>query len=239
MALRSIKFIADDEETLQNVELPSPAVKNTPEWYKNATRFLNSNKVSFGEGGAPTGTMKGCIPVFDSIIHGYIQKTWTDIYIERDDDGEITYRWSKGPEIMRTRDSYQYETMPKLNGYDGRMFTWNRPWGLITPPGYSVLFSHPMYRYDLPFMSQPGIIDTDVYHAAGKNSVPFFLKEGFTGLIPAGTPMYQIIPIKRDSWHATAHGAEFFSIKDDTSRLLRSKIYDGYKKLFWQRKDFS
>jgi hypothetical protein len=88
-------------------------------------------------------------------------------------------------------------------------------------------------------MSQPGIIDTDVYHAAGKNSVPFFLKEGFTGLIPSGTPMYQIIPIKREPWHATAHGAEFSQIKDDTSRLLRSKIYDGYKKIFWQRKEFS
>jgi hypothetical protein len=239
VGLRSIKFIAEDEETLQAVELPSPAVKNTPEWYKNATRFLNSNKVNFSDGGAPTGTMKGCIPVFDSIIHGYIQKTWTDVYIERDSDGEITYRWSKGPQIMGTRDAYQYQTMPTVNGYDKTMFTWNRPWGLITPPGYSVLFTHPMYRYDLPFMSQPGIIDTDVYHAAGKNSVPFFLKEGFTGLIPSGTPMYQIIPIKREPWHATAHGAEFSQIKDDTSRLLRSKIYDGYKKIFWQRKEFS
>lgn len=239
MALRSIKFIAEDEETLEAVDLPSPAVKNTPEWYKNATRFLNSNKVNFNNSGAPTGTMKGCIPVFDSIIHGYIQKTWTDIYIERDGDGEITYRWPKGPQIMGIRDAYQHQTMPALSGYDKKMFTWNRPWGLITPPGYSVLFTHPMYRYDLPFMSQPGIIDTDVYHAAGKNSVPFFLKEGFAGLIPAGTPMYQIIPIKRERWHATGHGTEFSRIKDDTSRLLRSKLYDGYKKLFWQRKEFS
>lgn len=239
MATRSIKFIAEDEETLQAVELPSSAVKEVPEWYKNLTRFYKSNKVSFSDSGAPTGTMKGCIPVFDAMIHGYIQKTWTDIYIERDEYDEITYRWSRGPEIMRTRDAYQYETMPTPAGFDKRMFTWNRPWGLITPPGYSVLITHPMYRHELPFMSQPGIIDTDVYHAAGKNSVPFFLKEGFTGLIPAGTPMYQIVPIKREPWHATAHGSEFSRIKDDTSRLLRSKIYDGYKKLFWQRKEFS
>jgi hypothetical protein len=29
---------------------------------------------------------------------------------------------------------------------------------------------------------------------------PFFLKTGFTGLIPAGTPIAQIILIKNDKW---------------------------------------
>lgn len=239
MASHYIKFIADDEETLRNVGLPSPAVKEVPDWYKNASRFKDSNKPSFGDRGEVESTMKGCMPVFDSMTMGYTQKTWTDIFIERDDSGEVTYRWSRGPEIMRSRPVYQHATMPTPAGCSQTMFTWNRPWGVVVPRGYSVMFTHPAYRYDLPFVSGSGVIDADRYHSAGKNSVPFYLKDDFTGLIPAGTPMFQMIPFKRDSWEATKHGAELAHLKDDSTNTLRTKFYDGYKKLFWSRKEFS
>jgi hypothetical protein len=30
--------------------------------------------------------------------------------------------------------------------------------------------------------------------------MPFFLREGFSGVIPSGTPYAQIIPFKREDW---------------------------------------
>jgi len=51
--------------------------------------------------------------------------------------------------------------------------------------------------------------------------------------------MFQMIPFKRESWEATKHGEELAHLKDDSTNTLRTKFYDGYKKLFWQRKVFS
>ena len=55
-----------------------------------------------------------------------------------------------------------------------------------------------MNRFDLPFINTQGIIDNDKVNLSG--SLPFFVREGFTGVIPKGTPFVQIFPFKRESW---------------------------------------
>jgi hypothetical protein len=45
----------------------------------------------------------------------------------------------------------------------------------------------------LPFSILPGIVDAD--HFKLSVQFPFLLQAGFEGVIPAGTPVAQIIPI--------------------------------------------
>ena len=53
----------------------------------------------------------------------------------------------------------------------------------------------PINRFDLPFLSISGFIDCN-YGFSLAGNMPFFIKKGFEGVIPAGTPYMQIIPIK-------------------------------------------
>jgi hypothetical protein len=233
-----IKFIASDEETYGRVSKPEPAVKYVPDWYKKANKFRYSNTPEFNDDSYPQGTVKSCIPVLDSIAAGYIQTTWTDIYIEEAAFGNVKYRWASGPTIMGSRDDWQKQNLATPAGHRSQMFTWSRPWAIHTPKNYSCMFVHPMYHNDLPFTSFPGIIDTDNYVMPGQSSVPFFIKEGFTGLIPAGTPMYQIIPFKVETWTSDKEFTESMHLIEKTKYMIESKFYDGYKKLFWNKKKY-
>jgi hypothetical protein len=80
-------------------------------------------------------------------------------------------------------------------------------------------------------------VDTDKY--TSPVNFPFVLKNlEFTGLIPAGTPMVQVIPFKRDSWKQEL-GSEINEKKSiEITRLLSSQFYDRYKKMFWTSKSF-
>jgi hypothetical protein len=235
--MQKIKFIAETQDTYDRVDIPEPAVSNIPNWYKKANKFRFSNSPKFNEEGYPQHTVKSCIPVFDAMTSGYIQKTWTDIYIE-EDSGDLSYRWASGPSIMGHREPWHGQNIPIPPGYNEQIFTWARPWAIQTPRGYSAMFVHPMYHYDLPFVCYPGIIDTDTYNFPGLNSVPFFIKKGFTGLIPSGTPMYQIIPFKVESWKSEKRFLEDQNLILKSKYKIESKFYDGYKKLFWNKKTY-
>jgi hypothetical protein len=91
------------------------------------------------------------------------------------------------------------EGMPTPEGHYPGVWTWETPMQIITPKGYSVMFMHPTNRYDLPFITAGGTIDTDKNGGYG-GSIPFYLQKGFEGMIPKGTPYLQIIPFKRENW---------------------------------------
>jgi hypothetical protein len=114
---------------------------------------------------------------------------------------------------------------------------WINPWSIETPKGYSCLFIPPVHGGNEYFQIAEGIVDTDRY--TSPVNFPFVLKDTeFTGLIPAGTPMVQIIPFKRDSWKQEL-GSEINEKKStETTRLLSSQFYDRYKKMFWTSKSF-
>ena len=88
-----------------------------------------------------------------------------------------------------------------------------------TPPGYSVLFTHPMNWHYLPFYSLSGVVDTDTYTMPVL--FPFMMKNNFEGIIPKGTPVIQIIPFKRDDWKS--------NIYDKVSPVFRAKQSDVAK----------
>ena len=215
----------------KDLEQPQPASAFIPDWYKNVESYIGGKKITNGNG-MSMATIKRCMPVFDAITAGYIITSPADVMITLK-DGHQNFEWSnfglisfhpieQAPEHP-ARKPYQY---PK----------WNNPWGIKTPKGYSTMFIQPMHRESV-FTILPGIVDTDTYTA--QVNFPFVVNDpNFEGLIPKGTPIAQIIPIKRDAWKMEFGGQEELNEQVNISTKLNTKFFDRYKTMFWSRKEY-
>ena len=212
---------------------PKPATASVPDWYKNLESYLGGEKKPSGNGGT-TGTIKRCMPVFDAIINGYILYTYTDVWVSQKDEMPW-YEWpSFGP--IQFHPVEQAPTHPNRNGHQTSYPKWINPWAIQTPPGYSTLFVQPFHRESI-FTILPGVVDTDQYNAAV--NFPFVLNDiKCEGLIPAGTPMAQVIPFKRESWEMNIGSQEELESQKKTAVKLSTRFFDSYKSQFRQPKEY-
>ena len=142
------------------------------------------------------------------------------------------YTWSNFAAIQ-FHPIIQAELHPAQNGFPYPK--WINPFAIKTPPGYSVMFMPPMHNPNGIFTILPGIVDTDTY--AAPVNFPFVLDNPkWEGVIPAGTPMAQVIPFKRDSWTMKAETQQQEPSKVTTK--LRAVFFNSYKRQFWTRKEF-
>ncbi len=115
-------------------------------------------------------------------------------------------------------------------------YTWNACVSFSVPKGYNMLVTHPLNRYDLPFTTLSGIIEGE-YVVQPSGSFPFYIKHGFTGLIEQGTPIFQIIPFKTESWESQK--IEGLSKIGTTNQKASNLVFNGwYKNKFWTRKEY-
>lgn len=215
------------------IGIPKPAKKYIPNWYKNAENFIGGNpriNPSDGVTGAPT--VKHCIPFLDSLTSGYIVELWQDIQIVRNDNGAEIH-WGTYPDVVELRDERFLQGMPHPEGCSNT-YAWKFPFALQTPPGYSVLITHPLNRHDLPFITTSGIADGD--NGLVDGNAPFFLKDTFEGIIPMGTPIAQIIPFKRDNWESEEN-KELLLIREKFN--ARRVISGWYKRNQWHKKTYN
>ena len=214
---------------------PKPSKFMLPQWYKDTDEYIGQKKQITSESQTPQ-TIKKCIPVFDAMTAGYIITTYTDLWVS-EKDGLPYYSWPAFDAIA----FHPVEQAP-LHPNRNVKFSYpklNSPWGIETPKGYSVLIIPPMHQENKYITILPGIIDTDQYKSP--INFPFVLTDaGFQGLIPAGTPVAQVIPFKRDSWK--------INVSDDEKYLkeirkvdvkLKTKFFDSYKRLFWTKKEYN
>jgi hypothetical protein len=215
----------------RNLEEPKPASKFIPDWYKNLESYVVGEKKPNGFGDT-TATAKKCMPVFDALTAGYIITSPADVYVSIR-DGEQFFEWvscdlisfhpvSQAPEHpLRQPHSYA---------------KWNNPWAIKTPKGYSVLIVQPFHR-ESSFTILPGVVDTDTYTPA--INFPFVMNDpNFQGLIPAGTPIAQVIPFKREDWKMEIGSEEELKEQRNITQKLQTKFFDRYKQMFWSRKEY-
>lgn len=231
-----IKFTSTLEVAKENP--PVPASSNIPEWYKKTSSYFSddgSKKPTLE--GLKTATIKRCMPVFDAIGAGYLIPLAVDVYIHREEkDGLInqTISWVSS-NIIEFHPIEQANLHPQASpGSNIPKFI--NPWIIKTPKGYSTLFIQPVHR-PAPFQILPGLVDTDTYNVAV--NFPFtIIDNNFEGLIPAGTPIAQAIPIKRDSWKSK-FGTDKEVIKSvNIINKLNTKFFDSYKTMFRQPKEY-
>lgn len=225
--LRFVPAYSTKEEML--IE-PTPIKEHIPEWYRTSESTIGENNEGPG--------LKTCAPFLDAMLTGYSLVTPFDIFIGRKDDGSIDIRWN-GPDhwkdFIGERPKELAAKVPRPSGHAPNGLTWSSRWGFKTPRGWSVMVTHPLNRHDLPFTTLSGVIDSDKFIAHG--NMPFFIKENFVGVIPAGTPYAQIIPFKRKSWKKIAdYGLISRSTRDGIEVRQPEK---SYKQRLWVRKSYN
>jgi hypothetical protein len=231
-----ITFVARDELILNASKSPEPSKNFLPEWYKNIPIHHTKKPVFEESFGGNNSTLRNCMPFFDSWTTGYIMTTPCDVVVEKNFDGSgVTVSSSNFFDIVSMRGAPNKNTMPIPQDYYQAEFTWKTHWEAKTPEGYSCLYTHPINRPDLPFYTISGVMDTDKWYATGNH--PFFIKKGFEGIIPLGTPMMTILPFKRDSWNSNSRAMDKLE-NDILQAKVRKHASAGYKKECWSRKDY-
>jgi hypothetical protein len=235
MTEKEIVFTLDyGSEWIPKEYYPVPGVKAVPEWYKKMETSFTKDKTNSHDV-RNTQTIKRCMPVLDAITAGYVIKTHTDLYVKYT-DGVVGFEWAADTQdTVSFHPAYQLINYRELDLPNGAPKLRN-PWGIKTPKGYSCLFLPPTHRPNNGLRILEGVVDTDMYTNAVQ--FPFFPDEGFTGTIPAGTPIAQVIPFKRDSFRMSFGEIKEREKNNEVAKLLRSTWINGYRNKFRASKDY-
>jgi len=220
---------------------PVPASSVMPEWYKETDLYTMGDKkvgVTTEGGRVSNFSVKGCVPFQDALTSGYVFTTPCDIEVRLNNDGFFYINWVvSNYEPVSTHSEQQAGKIPISSQHSPFPFKWITRWTMKTPKGYSTLFTHPLNRYDLPFRSFTGVVDTDRHPIA--TNFPFQLldQKEYPYIIPAGTPIAQAIPFKREAWTSQyeEEDEQEFAINIDK---LGSKIGRGYRTFWWEKKTY-
>lgn len=217
---------------------PVPGTGMVPEWYKDTSKYVKSNnlkdlKLENHQGvDIVSISIKLCSPTFDSFTSGYYFLLQEDVLVEHDENGVPRMSWNSDEFILMRIPMLEYPIPP---GYHPIPYSFRMSFGVKTSPGTSCLITHPLNRYDLPFLVSSGIVDTDKKMPPA--DIRFVLKQGFEGIIPKGTPIFQIIPFKRESW--TMEIDE--SIRDEEMwehEKRRTMLHSYYTKVLQEKKEY-
>jgi hypothetical protein len=200
------------------VPRPFPAMLGLPDWFKTMPhRTFNPSL------GMESQTVKKCPSFIDAMAYGFLIPLAADLEVH---DGEFSWNfevpegfaggYSHSP--IDFHDPSQVAGTPFFDE-DRFIIKFNCFWTIEAPPGYSLLFTHPINRPDLPFTTVTGLIDSDMFHDIPMSFAARWHDPDFNGVLPKGTPIAQCLPVKRESWSGDfeAQSAE------DTTRLLAMK----------------
>jgi hypothetical protein len=201
-----------------------PMLKVVPEWYKKMPR-----KITLPYTGKVIQTAKACFPFLDALTAGYSICLTQDILVERTPEGPV-FRYVEKQGAVGARPIEQTSPMPAPLGCGPESFTWQTEVSIKLPKGYSAIYTHPFNRFDLPFVTITAIVDHDGVISGGNS--PFYLKEGWSGLIKKGTPITQVIPFLREDWKSK----EINGVVAEGAEWDGKEPHDWYKKLRWHRK---
>lgn len=243
MSSKKITFIADSYavDPKDNETDPVPIGKTIPEWYRQAPRYYKDpagNSYKDAEGNN-IHSWKSCPVLYDGLETGYAFKTPCDLIFTRD---ELGIPHVKITDERFTNFVQERTPMPGFQvpwGYDQFHFAWYGEWAVRLPAGYSALYIQPMNRYELPFQTTSGIIDSDNVNLFG--TVPFFLAKDFQGTLPKGTPFLQIIPFKRENWKSEYEYPDYEKIyADNIANIKKYRTAKGgvYLNEVWDRRKY-
>lgn len=200
---------------------PIPAVLGLPDWFKSMpSQAFNPSM------GIADHTVKKCPPFIDAMTYGFLIPLAADLVVR---DGEFTWKSEMPPGFVGKyphspidfHDPSQIPGAP-FRDEDRFIIKFNNFWTIEAPEGYSMLFTHPLNRTDLPFTTLTGLVDCDSFTAAFVNFPARWHDMNFNGVLPKGTPVAQCLPVKREAWSGSC---EKLSVADIARRLAtRSAI---------------
>ncbi len=178
---------------------PIPAVQGLPDWFK-AMPQKSFNLIEQEE----SQTVKQCPPFIDAMTCGFLIPLACDLRIE---NGEFSWDFDLPVNSVDNlaRSPIAFHEASQVVGSplyeEGRLLIkFINFWSIEAPPGYSLLFTHPVNRPELPFTTLTGLVDSDRYIHNRVNFPADWHATGFNGVLPKGTPVAQCIPVKREAW---------------------------------------
>ena len=178
--------------------LPKPmlAAQSLPDWFRKMPSKVEAETL----GGNEVRTLKHCVPFIDAISSGILLPLATDLVVE---NGELSWDWdppilndaaiSRSPVGVHVPEQGQGAPYNKEGNL---LIKFMNFWTLEVPENWQLLFVHPLNQPDLPFYTISGLVDCHGFKD-GYVHFPALLEPGFEGVIKAGTPVAQVIPVPR------------------------------------------
>jgi hypothetical protein len=228
-----IEFLCE-EDLYGTMPEPYPARKFMPDWYRELPQKIN------GEDKLENGTIKRCAPVLDAMSVGWIIPLCGNVeFVTTNDASGVNYKWMFNRVLVENHKEEQVSTKHAPHPMAPRPpMKFLNYWGIRVPPGYSVLFVPPLNRQDPRFTCLSGFVDCDGY--IEYINFPFFFNvPNYTGIVKAGTPLVQAIPIKRDGYIKKSRVRQFTKedhVKLQKQRYKRNSHESIYRDFIWTRK---
>jgi hypothetical protein len=194
---------------------PIPAVQGLPAWFK-AMPQRAFNDVTQEE----DQTVKRCPPFIDAMTYGFLIPLACDLTVE---NGQFSWNFDLPVNAVEdyVRSPISFHDASQVVGTpfhqeDRLLIKFLNFWTIKAPEGYSLLFTHPANRPELPFTTLTGLVDSDLYVDNQVHFPAHWHDTQFEGVLPKGTPVAQCIPVKRESW-----SLEVGTLSRDEARRVR------------------
>jgi hypothetical protein len=174
------------------------------------------------------------MPILDSLTAGYIIPLWTEILVKKTAE-DIAFMPSNSKVFFQMHPKSQNPHYPNVDN-DYAYIKFVNPWAIITPKGYSCLFTTPFHNSNPWVKILDGIVDTDRYHEV--NFPAILTKTDSESILPAGMPFVQVIPFKREKWKAEYGNEKTTEVMLKSYSKRKSYFNGAYKHFFWSRKSF-
>ncbi|MAA97910.1 MAG: hypothetical protein CMN87_06675 [Stappia sp.] len=196
-------------ELLGHVPEPVPARASLPDWLRALPSMVESETL----GGVELRGMKHCPPLVDALSLGVMFRLAADLEV---DDGEIAWDWDPpiAADALETRSPVGAHAPEQARGApfglppDQFLVKFTNFWTIEAPDGVSLLFTHPLNREDLPFRTLAGLVDCDRFRDGYVHFPAIWSDPGFSGVLPAGTPVAQAFPLRRDALELSCQAME-------------------------------
>lgn len=235
--VNEIEFVALDKYAFEVCPKPFPASQAIPQWWKDASPYMKGSENPEGkkiiiQNRESNASFKKCTPMLDLLSSGYIVPLWADVQITIE-DGNPFITWRVQKNIFDLHNGQEVE-IP--DGYQKTQFKFLNQWVPKLPKGYSALIiACPGYP-NTPFKAMQAIIDYD--KTTHPLYPPVYIKENFEGIVEKGTPMFQIIPFKRNNWASKFSFLEDGQEKERMDRDVKATLVNNYVKNFWEKKSY-
>lgn len=225
----TIRFVtrhgAPNAMDLTNIQLASNV---RPKWFKDQREVPNKDKFA------------NCPGMMDMMQAGYIVPAWADIHIKANRAGVVATVANNYEQMTPMNDKLIAAQVQPDSDVKPFAMKFPAPWALFAKPGYSALVLPATYHS--PFLRDlyvpPGIVDYDTLPTI--NFICMAMRAGEFH-IPAGTPLLQVIPYKRDKLITASRGPATRAERDKINHGFAPvrAILGAYRKYCWSRKQYS
>lgn len=214
---------------------PLPAREALPGWLRTMPADAHSDIL-----GGEVRTVKQCPPFVDAMAGGWLMPLAADVTIA---DGRVSWDWGLPPSRLErvARSPMGLHVSAQAAGsplaQPGELFVkFNSFWCIEAPDGFSVLFTHPANRVDLPFRTLSGLVDCDHFSHGLVHFPAVWTDKAYNGVLPRGTPVAQLwlVPRHLEAVFGTLEGDDATAF--ETMQAAVSDQPAGYRKHYRARR---